>query len=151
MKTVALLCCLFALSCHLPDPRIKGVPDPGFAARQRAAARDVAFTHDSLVIMRFDPPMIYASLKYAMERCSGKTKAGWPRFYLANVNPLPPNWQAYYSSERQSIVLAFGNEAEPSIVMHELLHWLLDPVNAHPAEYFGAESRCGQVLVATQR
>lgn len=145
MRHALLLCCLL-LGCHLPDPRVKGVQhDP----RPRIAARDLAWANDTIPVLRFNPPFIYGSWKLQVESCSGLSKAGWPRFYVAPVNPIGPGWGGYYASQSQSIVLALGNEVNPDIVKHELLHWLLDPINGHPEDFY--DTRCGDVLGTARR
>lgn len=123
------------------------------AARMRVAERDLAWA-DTLPLLRFDPPSPYSIWKRTMEICSGRTRDGWPTFYVTNTTMLRAygelSW-AFYQRLSESVVFAFGQELRAPIVMHELLHWLIEPeipkappgetreeraVRTHPAEVF---------------
>jgi hypothetical protein len=100
-----------------------------------------------------------------VERCSGRTRAGWPRFYVSPVNPMPGGLLGFYAPDRQAIIFALGQEANRVTIAHEILHWLLDPLvlpyrledetveqfieRVHPPTYYGADGRCAALLHPT--
>lgn len=130
--------------------------------RAEIIVRETAWIIDSVPILRFNVPFTYGYFRLQVEQCSGKTRDGWPRFYIAPINPMPsPDGPlaAYYDSANDVIVFALGNETNREIIVHELLHFLLkgdipsgpsDETKAakqlrlHPAEYF--QKRCGHVI-----
>jgi hypothetical protein len=115
-------------------------PPPGPNIRQRIAAENIAWYGDSIPIVRFSPPFIYAVWRLQVEGCAGKTRDGWPKFYIAPVNPLGTRVLALYVHASNSIVFALGEELQDWVVRHELLHFLLngEGPGQHPVEYFGA-------------
>lgn len=146
---------MMACSCQYRRPVVTTGP-----ARPDILKRDIAWIHDTIPVLRFETPEIYAVVRLNMERCSGLTRAGWPRLYLAPWNPLPYGRAAFYDPDAEAIVFALSSEANLFIVGHEILHWLLEPtvsprrindetpdefaVRVHPPEYF--DRRCGHLL-----
>lgn len=139
--------------------------DPRFApvhTRAEILARDIAWASDTLPLLRFNPPWEYGAIRLRVEQCVGRTRADWPRFYIAPLNPMPGHVLAFYDEGNQSIVFGLGNEANPGTVAHELLHWLLAPVipphrrhdetveawveRVHPDSIFAPHGRCGHIL-----
>src|SRR5687768_7366503 len=58
--------------------------------------RDIAWAHDSIPLLRFPTPPGYGALRVQLEFCSGKTREGWPKLYVAPINPLHgPNGEKY--------------------------------------------------------
>lgn len=119
----ALLCVLL-LGCTVRQVTPPRTLD---AARLQIVKRDVTFVYDSIPTLRFSPPFAYGAIRLQVERCSGLTREGWPRFYIAQDNPLPGFVLAFYDEDRKAVVFALGNETVPSTVAHELLHYLLAP------------------------
>lgn len=127
---------------HVAPP----TPTLGDILKQR-----IAWVYDTIPVLKFDTPFAYGFFRLQVEACSGKTRLGWPRFFVAPISPLPPdNRAAFYAPQSQSIVFALGEEVQPSTIRHELLHWLLDPLDPtdmHPAEYFDKQSgKCGTLV-----
>lgn len=121
-------------------------------ARRDILLRDIAWLEDSIPLLRFDPPPIYAAWKAQIEKCSGVKRDGWPKFYIAPVLPLPKEWLGFFAASSQTVVFALGFERQDWTVRHELLHYVLDPLNLpdeHPAEYFGKGAnfgKCGDLV-----
>lgn len=147
MTKLLALCLLCACSVkhvqHSP-------PNP---SEQRAdiLAREIAWIGDNIPVIRFNPPYIYGAWRLEVEACSGKQRAGWPKFYVAPVAPLAPDGRVgFYAHDSNVIVFALGHEAVPWIYRHEILHFLLNgefsPRNPHPDEYFGPASPCGPLV-----
>lgn len=166
MKLLTVLTALLVLvSCagHIATP----APLPTFAERRsEIAKRDIAWIADTIVIMRFEPFFYWGTIKMEMEVCSGRTRAGWPEFYVASISPLGRDHlgrhiAAWYDKRTQSILFALGSEVFTPYIRHELLHWLLEDLipdappretpdqteaRVHPAEYFGSSGRCSHLL-----
>lgn len=140
-------------------------PIPNVATTAAILSRDVKWLNDSTPIVRFQTPYIYGFWRLQVEACSGRTREGWPTFYVAPVSPLLLGGRVtadgVYIKESNSIVFALGQETSRITVSHELLHWLIDDLVAakpdsetfteqqartHPSEYF--ERRCGLLLRA---
>lgn len=141
MKRLALLLAL-CLSCThhgRPTTIVKNRQD-------EIAARDLGWIYDSIPVMRFNTPFLYGMLRLQVESCTGRTKNGWPKFYIAPVTPFGPSYQAAYFYEQNAIVFGLGNETNPFIVRHELIHWLVAPQDGHPPEYYGPDSPCRPLL-----
>lgn len=155
-----LLCCRTAAPTTAPIPR---------EIKARVLSRDILWLWDSLPALRFETPFAYNTLRAQVERCSGLTRADFPRLFVAPVNPMPGNRAASYSADLNLIVFALGAEVSAPIIRHELLHWLLTPITApeppyeteeeqtrrfHPVAYFGRYfgtdsveyGRCGRWL-----
>jgi hypothetical protein len=158
MRTALLL--LFALACQR---QVTTAPNP----RDAIVQRDLAWVSDTLPVLRFNTPYSYGALRVQAEQCSGRTRAGWPRFYVASISPFPGMLLAFFEDDPDDpddrIVFALGYETDDFTVVHELLHWLLAPVvspkwdkqresyeafivRVHPAEYFGKSGRCAHLL-----
>lgn len=75
---------LLVLGCTTKE--VAAPPSPG-DIRAGLIRRDVAFAFDTLPLLRFEPPFIYGAIRLQAERCSGLTREGWPRFYVAATNP----------------------------------------------------------------
>lgn len=102
---------------------------------------------DSIPVLRFKPPRIYADWLRQVEACSGRVRTGWPTFYVAPINPLNARYEvAIYIYDGERIIFALGAETSQQIVSHELLHWILatDYMGQHPAEYYGNAERPGR-------
>lgn len=137
--------------------------------RQEILNRDIAWVHDTIPIMRFEPFFYWGTIKLEMEVCSGRTRAGWPEFYVAPISPLGYDHlkrpiAAWYDKRTQSILFALGSEVFTPYLRHELLHWLLESIvpaappretpdeteaRVHPPEYFSPSGRCGHFLNPT--
>lgn len=149
---------MFARACaSIPQAQA-----PTTLAQKRAAilAREVAWLDSTTPLIRFETPYMYGALRLQVEQCSKLTRTGWPTFYVAPLNPIGVDSMpsdAFYGAGK--IVFALGEEASPQTVIHELLHWFLEPIlpkgyasetreertaREHPAEYF--EHRCGPLL-----
>lgn len=156
MTRYALLLLLLGCKTVEVDPRFAPV-----TTRGDIIARDIAF-RDSLPLLRFNPLFAYGAIRLAVEQCVGRTRAGWPRFYVAPINPLPGLTLAFYDERTQSIVFALGNEVRESTAAHELMHWILAPViwpyryrdespdewtaRVHPDSLFGNDGKCSHLL-----
>lgn len=129
------------------------------SVRERIAREDIGWTSDSIPLLRFNPPFVYYGWRAALEACSGLTRSGWPRFFLAPVHPLPGNYHGFFAHDSDAIVLAFANEMERWIVAHEILHWLSEDLipagkkgetqdemieRTHPPELFG--QKCAHMV-----
>lgn len=104
--------------------------EPRFSPAQTRAdiiTRDIAWK-DTLPLLRFNPPFAYGAIRLAVEQCLGRSRDGWPTFYIAAVNPLPGLVLAFYDENTKSIVFALGNETRESTAAHEFMHWTLAPV-----------------------
>ena len=128
--------------------------------------RNVAFVNDTLPVLAFPTPHVYGAIRVALEQCSGLTREGWPRFYIAALNPLPGALLGFYDEQTRSVVFALGNENHAGTVAHEILHWLLAPIisprrgreeswedfvaRVHPEAYFGESGRCAHLLYPTR-
>lgn len=143
MRTLlALLFCTACAGNHVAPP-----PRTAAETRTNVLERRLAWISDSIPILQFATPYIYGAWRLEVERCSGKTKDGWPAFYVAPVAPLGPDGRsAFYASDSKVIVFGLGSEAIDWIVRHELAHWLLDPIGGHPEEYFGPTGKCGRLV-----
>jgi hypothetical protein len=132
---------------------------PVHAKRAEILLRDIGWVHDSIPLLRFDPPHQYHFLRAQVELCSGIHRDGWPRLYVAPINVLPGGHGGFYASDSDVIVFALGYEAYEWPVRHELLHFVLEPhippappveteeeadARVHPPEFFARETgKCG--------
>lgn len=118
----------------------------------RAVRNHIAFTRDSIPILRFDPPLFYVWVRASIEECSGRTRE-WPRLYVAPVNPL---WydelkrpvRAVTYPDGGGIVFALGEERSVDVVVHEFKHWHYwpkDTTHLHPAHVFGPTAPCSKL------
>ena len=115
------------------------------AERARIAKRDIAWFGDTTPIVRFNPPYIYGLWRLEVEACAGRTRDGWPNFYIAPTNPLGGDKLAMYVYPSNSIVFSLGSEVVPWIVRHELLHFVLNGEGGqHPKEWFGDATNPGK-------
>lgn len=147
MNRLAFLLLLVVLSCHR-SPATTPTP-PLETHRVRIANDRLGWYADTIPIVRYDPPYVYGMWRLRMEACSGVTKLGWPKFYMAPISPLNREWAVgIYAPRSESIVIALGAESADWVISHELLHWLLAPRSTkdHPAEYFGPDSPCGRFV-----
>jgi hypothetical protein len=118
--------------------------------------RDLAWYGDTIPILRYNPPYAYSIWRETVERCSGLSREGWPRFYVANIDVLPGQRGAFYAGNHNVVVFALGYEVQPWAFMHEILHFLHHPhvapiplgetdeeqkVRTHPDSLFRA--KCG--------
>jgi hypothetical protein len=146
MRRLAFLLLLAVLSCHRIPPQLA----PASQAVERVLARDIRFIYDSVPIVKFRTPFLYGVFRLQVESCSGRTRDGWPAFYLAPVNPLNDRgFAAAYFPDADAIVFGLGSEVNEQIIRHELLHWLLRPTMGHPPEFFGdslSNGKCGHLL-----
>ena len=136
-------------------------PAPEPPTRAKILERSIGWA-DTLPLLRFEPPAFYGAVRLAVEQCTGRTRAGWPAFFVAAINPLPGFILAFYDERSKSIVFALGIEASPPTVAHEFIHYLLAPeitshrlehetledfvLRVHPPEFFGKSGRCAHLL-----
>ena len=159
MRTVLLLPLLFALACQ---HHVTTASTPQDAITKR----DIGWVMDTLPVLRFNTPFRYGALRVQAEQCTGRTRLGWPRFYVAALSPLPGMLVAFFEDDPDDpddrIVFALGYETDEATVVHELLHWLLAPsiptrkregesyeaflLRVHPPEYFSRTGRCAHLL-----
>lgn len=122
------------------------VPEPNLAANaERAAAeiiaRNVSMLDGTTVVLRFEPPPIYAMWRAEVELCSGLRRDGAPTFWLAPVLILNRGGAiGMYIREQRRIVFGLGSESIAWIVRHELLHDMVVSAKtieeSHPHKYF---------------
>lgn len=135
------------LGCHSPTPTIQ--PTPLETTRVRVVEDQLGWFDDTIPIVRFRPPFAYGYWRLQVEACAGVTKDGWPKFFMAPISPLRADYAiGLFASRSNSIIFAFGAETQPWVVRHEILHWLLYPINTkdHPPEHFGPQSPCGSLV-----
>lgn len=155
--TLCLLVALIACATKevTPTPTARDI-------RTGIVKRDVAFAFDTIPLLRFPIPYPYGAIRLQVEGCSGLTRDGWPRFYVAALNPLPGHILAFYREDMNAIVFALGNEVVPETIAHELLHYLLAPhirsqpypreapeayrARVHPDSIYAASGKCGHLL-----
>lgn len=111
--------------------------------RAEILERTIGWYRDSIPLMSFAPPPIYGALRLQVEQCLGKTRGGWPNFFVAN-QPLPDNHAAVYVAGRSVIVFSLGADRVPWIVRHEIGHWILEAHNVvgHPPDHYGPDAPC---------
>lgn len=152
------LIALIACGAHVAPLQAPTLKD----RRAEIIKRDIAFSHDSLPLLRFAPPPVYGMIRLAMEKCTGLTRDGWPTFYVANVEEFPGYVWAFYVEHSRSVVFALGREAQSSTVAHEIGHFLLAPhvdprrgkdesheawvERTHPAAIYGPGGTCSALL-----
>lgn len=141
MRRAFLLTLFLLASCHQP----KTAPEPA-DHKIKALADRLGWYSDSLPLLRFDPPPIYALWRAEVEHCSGHERAGWPKLFIAPVEHFNGTHLAFYVYKQNAIVFALGSESAPWIVRHEILHFLLPPSHEHDPEYFGEGTRCGALV-----
>jgi len=139
------LFCLLVLGCAT----VRVPPLAPTLAERRAVVlrRDIAWTFDTIPLLRFDPPYIYGAWRLEVEQCSGLRRDGWPVFYVANKMPVGPHqYYAYYAPTTDAIVFGLGGEAQKWLVQHELLHYTLagHGIPAHDSTYYGDDSNPGR-------
>lgn len=148
MRALAFLVLLLCTACTLQHVPPDSAPNP----RVRVADRDIAWIMDTVPIVRFNPPYVYAVIRMQAEQCSGLTREGWPRLYVAPINPIPTSMgpaKAIYTSGANAIVFALGYETDPRVVLHELLHYLRgEAKRQHRDAEFGPDSPCARLLNA---
>lgn len=120
-------------------------------ARARALIEQVAFWQDTVPIVKFPPPFAYGYWRLEVERCSGKTRDGWPAFYQSATMPLREDgaW-AVYDHTVNAVIFGLGVADISWLIRHELLHFLLSPSIGHPPEYFDRDTgKCGALVNQT--
>lgn len=140
---LVLVGCVMTIGCASVRP--PSIQQQSLAERRKVIERrDVGFTYDTIATLRFDPPSVYGAFKLEVEKCSGFTRDGLPRFYITNRQPVIYDYLAFYDTEELSITFGLGTEIVPWIIHHELLHWVLDGhgIKGHPAQYFGPNGKC---------
>lgn len=122
-------------------------------ARSRIVKDRLAWSNDTIPIVRFDPPNGYRQLRRMVEECSGKKRDGWPLLFIAPVNPLGWNERGFpvlavTYPQQGATVFALGMEREQFVVAHEMLHWIYWPevTRDHPASVFGPDAPCAYLL-----
>lgn len=128
--------------------------------RATLIAENVALLDDTIVVMRFDPPLDYLMYYAAILQCTGQRPATFPTFWVASVVNFPSRHGAlaFYAHDTHQTVFALGTEFVPWIVMHEMVHHALQatippgPDNeswdamqrrTHPIEVYGGFSADG--------
>lgn len=117
------------------------------ATQARVLARDVAFMEDTIPVVRFPPPPIYAMWRAEVEECSGLHRDGGLTFWIAPRVLMPNKWLGMYVRPKRQAIFALGSETVAWIVRHEILHDLSDRPG-HPPEFFGDSvslGRCGHL------
>lgn len=117
------------------------------AAQVRIIERDIAFMYDTVPVLRFRAPPVYAMWRAEVEECSGLKREGAPSFWIAPTTLMPNQWLGMYIRQKRQVVLALGAETVAWIVRHEYLHDLINEPG-HPAEFFGDSvslGRCGHL------
>ena len=77
--------------------------------------KNLLWLYDSVLVLRFNPPDVYNKLLEEVVLCSGITRKGSPRFYIAPIVPLSDaeGYVGYYiGGEHQVIVFALGYEVK---------------------------------------
>lgn len=143
---------------------LTGQLPPQVVAEKRAEVieRDIAWLGDTIPILRIGVPFMYGYFRLQLEQCSGLTRDGWPRFYQAPINPIMTGdgpSAAFYDPEANVIVFALGTLTDRTVILHEMLHFLLKPqipdaphgetreqkdLRVHPPKYF--TEKCGHVI-----
>lgn len=121
------------------------------ATQQRILEADVAFI-DTLPVLRFEAPPVYAMWRAEIAQCSGITRKGAPTFWITQRAVMPNNWLGMYVRQQRRIVFALGAETVSWIVRHEFLHDAVDEPG-HPPEFFGDSQQpglCGHLVRPTR-
>lgn len=144
MKRLAflLLLCTACTVQHVPPPTL---------VRQRATILEnrLGWLSDTTPLLRFDTPYAYGFWRLQVEACSGHTREGWPRFFVAPIAPLGQDRLAFYDPEGNVIVFSLGAETQDWVFRHEMLHYLLAPEHLkdpHDEAYFGVQGKCGALV-----
>lgn len=139
-----LLLCSACTVQHVP-------PTVPTLAQQRIAvlSHRIGWLADTVPLLRFNTPYAYGFWRLQVEACSGKTRDGWPRFFVAPIAPLGSDRLAFYDPEGNVIVFSLGSETQDWVFRHEMLHFLMAPTlkgDPHSDEYFGVNGKCGSLV-----
>lgn len=138
-----LLAATLAVTCARPVET-----EPTIERQAQILVRDIAFMHDTMPLLRFDPPPVYAMWMAEVEQCSGLRRDGQPTYWIAPRAVMHNDWIGMYVRQERRAIFALGAETLAWVVRHEMLHDRLN-LPGHPPEYFGDElspGKCGHLV-----